>query len=195
MYDSLQMPAAEVLAPTDDSENKIVEFQDNNISMDLNTQGEKPIYDNLNTTTTDDLIKYYNQSLGIQFQYPSFLDRFEKDQGVLLTNDNQTFGITLVNLPLRNISSEGFTNQHLSTLNNTLANFNIINSSTSNLLGDRTYMILFTYNENNQLHKVLQLWKLSANNVYIFTYFADSNSQFNNFISYLTWIVETTKVI
>jgi hypothetical protein len=67
----------------------------------------------------------------------------------------------------------------------------ITNSSTSDLLGYLTQMILFSYNNGDQLYKGLQLWKVAEDPVHIFTYHAQSNRLFDKFLPAVIKMIDT----
>ena len=102
-----------------------------------------------------------NKLLGIKIQYPNSLNKVEKDRGISFISNNKSIGVILVNMPLNNMSESDFIAAHIMSLNNSLTNFNIINSSTSDLLGYPTQMILFSYNDGAHLYKGMQLWKVA----------------------------------
>jgi hypothetical protein len=180
MFDSFQIP-------------KFTKFlsQDNNLNSSFKSNVNKQ---NNRTLVSGNFLTYNNKALGITIQYPPYLQKFEKDNGILLTSNNKSVGVILVNVPLNNISKNGFIKSHILSLNSTLHNFKIINASTSNLMGYPTQMILFSYSSGTHLYKGMQFWKIAINHVYIFTYYAQSTRIFENYLPIIIKMVDTLKV-
>jgi hypothetical protein len=135
-----------------------------------------------------------NKLLGIKIQYPTSLNKVEKDRGISFISDNKSIGVILVNNPLNNMSENDFIAAHIMSLNSSLTNFNILNSSTSDLLGYPTQMILFSYDNGDQLYKGMQLWKVAEDHVYIFTYYAQSNRLFDEFLPVVIKMIDSLQV-
>lgn len=136
---------------------------------------------------------YKKKDIGIELRYPAFLNLVEKDFGIILSTNDRAMAVVIVNIPLENTSLENFSIRNIMTLNKTLSNFNIINSSTSNLLGEDTQMLLFNYTNGTHTYNAMQFWKLSEKYANIFTYFGQSNSVFNSFLPSITKIIETLR--
>jgi hypothetical protein len=180
MFDSFQIP-------------KFTKFlsQDNNLNSSFRSNENKQ---NNRTLGSGNFLTYDNKPLGIKIQYPSYLHKFEEDNGILLTSNDKSVGVILVNMPLNNISKNDFIKRHILSLNITLGNFKIKNASTSNLMGYPTQMILFSYSSGSNLYNGMQFWKIAGNHVYIFTYYAQTTRLFENFLPVIIKMVGTLKI-
>ncbi len=181
MFDSFQIPT-------------FTKFfsQDNNLNSSFRSIENKQ---NNQTLGLRNFLTYYNKSLGITVQYPAYLQKYAKDSGILLTSNNKSVGVILVNMPLNDISKNDFIKRHILSLNSTLGNFKITNSSTSSLMGYPTQMILFSYSGGTHLYKGMQFWKIATNHVYIFTYYAQSARIFENFLPIIIKMVDSLKIL
>jgi hypothetical protein len=137
---------------------------------------------------------FYNKLLGIKIQYPNSLNKIESDRGASFNSYNKSIGVTLVNIPINNMTESDFIAAHIMSLNNSLTNFDVINASTSDLLGYPTQMIVFSYNNGAQLYKGMQFWKIAEDHVYIFTYYAQSDRLFDKFLPLITKMVDSLQL-
>lgn len=136
-------------------------------------------------------IFYNNSDIGIKMQYPSNLIKVENERGVSLSTKNNSNGVVLVRTPTQGISEEQFALRQLSSLNETLTDFNVINSSITDLLGYPTQMVYFEYKNGSDLYRAMQFWKVSSENSYIVTYFGESAKMFDGFLPIASRILGT----
>jgi hypothetical protein len=201
MLKSLKIPIFTNAFPQIPISNTIKHTNQNNETMKKATDNAKipanvSIADNKNNQTLEskNVSTYDNKVLGIKIDYPNFLNKVEKDRGVSFITTNKSIGILLVNTPLSNISESDFISAHINSLNSSFTNFNILNSLTSDLLGYPTPMILFSYNNGNQLFKAMQFWKVVGDHVYIFTYYAQSNRLFDELLPIVQNMTKSLKI-
>jgi hypothetical protein len=102
--------------------------------------------------------------------------------------------VSVRNIPLNNISENDFIDVHILSLNSTLKDFNILNSSISDLLGYPTQMILFSYKNGTEKYKEMEFWKIAEDHVYIFSYSAQSEQIFDKFLPVVTKMIESLEV-
>jgi hypothetical protein len=160
----------------------------NTFSIEQNLGQTKLNKQNTNVSTFDDT------SLGIKIQYPNFLNKVEKDGGVSFVSQNKSIGVSVGNIPLNNISESEFIDTRILSLNNTLKDFSILNSSISDLLGYPTQMILYSYQNGTEKYKEMEFWKLAEDHVYIFSYYAQSKQIFDKFLPIVTKMIDSLEV-
>ena len=186
MYSSLQMPSfVNIFEPVRDLENL-------NQSHHLNdSQGNKSQTQQANKTI---LSNYENQKLSLSLKYPANLKKIEANDGLIFSSKDDGIAITASRIPLSNSSYNDFVVDHMISLNQTLHNFSVINSTTTNLLGYPTPMILFTYENGTQYFKGLQLWKFVDNSLFVYTYFANSYEKFDAFMPQIITMIQSIRL-
>jgi hypothetical protein len=142
----------------------------------------------------DNFLTYKNKSLGLEIQYPASLDKTELDSGVMFTFSNKTAGVTFTTSKLDSTLTSDYARTHLLYLNKSLDNFNILDTLRSDEMGDRTPKIVFTYDNNTELYKGLQFWKIKDNRVHFFTFFASAEEEYDELLPIVNRMAETLKI-
>lgn len=195
IYNSLSVPTSEISKleglTNGSTINKAVQFGLNSESkinnLIPNATDDKPS----NTQFQDNILSYNNSNIGVQIKYPAYLVKMENEQGISITTKNNSNGLIIVKVPVNGISHEEFALKQLSSLNQSLSNFNVINSSVTDLLDYPTQLIYFEYNNGSELYRGMQFWKITSENAYIVTYFGQSDRMFEEFLPTASRIIET----
>jgi hypothetical protein len=118
-------------------------------------------------------LTYNNPYLGITLEYPSSLNKSERDNRVSFTFNQGSSGIIIGVIPTPYDSLQNFTTEHISNLESNLKNFKIINMSQTNIFTNPTQMLLFNYDNNSILYEGLEFITMEGTYAYIFTYFSN----------------------
>ncbi len=192
MYDSVQTPSFDSIFGSD----RIVQLS-NESGYGFSNGSEYPISNkSLNispnsTRDSEEYLNYTNKQLGIKIEYPSNLTKIEQEKGVFFSDTNKNLNIILASMPISYNNTNDFSVNHLLDLNKTLENLNIINSSTSEIMGKPTEMILFNYKNGTELYTGTQIWTVTGNNAYIFTFYAPNVKIFDEGLPILIKMVES----
>jgi hypothetical protein len=152
--------------------------------------------DTANQTMIDNdrFLTYSNKSLGLEIQYPIWLNKTEQDRGVEFVFPNKNAGANLVNSSIESTSRNNSAMSHLLYLNKSLDNLFILNTSRSDVMGYPTPTILFTYDNDTELYKGMQFWKIKDDHARQFTYFAPADKVFDEFLPTIDRMLKTIKV-
>ena len=130
MYDSYQVPSFNNVFPTDiDLEDLLLPRDTDDETMD----------------DQDRFLTYSNKTLGLEIQYPVWMNKTEQDNGVKLMFPNKGAGAILGTSNIGSTSNNDYVESHILYLNKSLDNLYILNTSRSDVLGYPTERILFTY--------------------------------------------------
>ena len=142
----------------------------------------------------DRFLTYSNKSLGLEIQYPIWLNKTEQARGVEFIFPNKNAGAILATSNIEYTSSNNSAMSHLLYLNKSLDNLFILNTSRSDVLGYPTPTILFTYDNDTELYKGMQSWKIKDDHARIFTYFAPADGVFDELLPTIDRMLKTIKV-
>ena len=142
----------------------------------------------------DRFLTYSNKSLGLEIQYPIWLNKTEQDRGVDFIFPNKNAGAKLVNSSIESTSRNNPAMSHLLYLNKSLDNLFILNTSRSDVMGYPTPTILFTYDNDTELYKGMQFWKIKDDHIRLFTYFAPADGVFDELLPTIERMSKTIKV-
>jgi hypothetical protein len=142
----------------------------------------------------DRFLAYSNKSLGLEIQYPIWLNKTEQGRGVEFVFPNKNAGVILENSSIESTSSNNSALNHLLHLNKSLDNLFILNTSRSDVMGYPTPTILFTYDNDTELYKAIQFWKIKDDHARLFTYYAPADRVFDEFLPAIDRMLKTIKV-
>ena len=142
----------------------------------------------------DRFLTYSNKSLGLEIQYPIWLNKTEQNKGVEFLFPNKIAGVTLVNSTVESTLSNNSALNHLLHLNKSLDNLFILNTTKSDVFGYPTPTILFTYDNDTELYKGMQFWKIKDDHSRIFTYYAPADKVFGELLPTIDRMLKTIKV-
>ncbi len=179
MYKSYQVPSFDNVFPTD------VYAGESPHSVDTADQS---------TTNQDKFLTYNNKTLGLEIQYPTWMNKTEQDGGVEFMFPNKRAGVLLATSNVQSASNESYVTTHLRYLNKSLDNLYVINTSRSDVMGYPTAKILFTYNNSTELYKAMHFWKIKDDQARLFTYFAPSKGVFDDLLPTIDRMLKTIKV-
>lgn len=192
IYDSIKIPNLVDLSQFKNSSDSDININNKiNVKKNNNIHPLSIIKQNISSNIQNKSILYDNKSLGIKITYPVSFIKQERPNGILLESKGKNITAMVVNMPIGNISMNEFTQRQILSLNNTLENFYIVNSSISNLLGYPTNMIFFTYHNGTQIYQGLQFWKVVENHAHIFTYFTPSSRLFYDNLPIITNMINS----
>lgn len=149
-----------------------------------------------NQTTVDDsgMLLYRNSKLGLEIQYPTWLNKTEQSSGVKFAFPNKSAGAILVNSNVKNSSGDDFDISHVLYLFRSLDNFFVIHNSKSYIMDYPTTEIFFTYSNDTVPYKGIQLWTIKDNEARLFTYFAPADRVFDEYLSTIETMARSIKV-
>lgn len=150
---------------------------------------------NQEATEEDTLLTYRNDSLGLEIQFPTWLNKTDKARGVEFVFPNKSAGAILTATTVEPSARNNTVMSHLSYLNKTLDNLHILNTSRSDVMGYPTPTIVFTYDNNTELYKGIQFWKLKEGQAHLFTYFAPADRIFNEWLPTIDKMLKTIKIL
>ena len=144
--------------------------------------------------------KYTNSTLGVTFQYPSYLQINSLSDGVNFTFPNPTddkqikltvYNYSRLSSPISFDSPiQDVMNTKLSLLSDTKTGFNLLGNSSENNLINITY----SFKENNKDLKTINLINIERNNIYDFEYTSTIN-QFDEHFNTFRQIYDSLKII
>lgn len=149
-----------------------------------------------NQTTVDNIgmLMYSNSKLGLEIQYPTWVNKTEQPSGVKFAFPNKSAGAILVNSNVKNSSGDDFDISHVLYLFRSLDNFFIIHNSKSYIMDYPTTEIFFTYRNGTMSYKGIQLWTIKDNEARLFTYFAPSDRVFDEYLPTIETMARSIKV-
>lgn len=152
--------------------------------------------DTANQTMIDNdrFLTYSNKSLGLEIQYPIWLNKTEQGRGVEFVFPNKNAGAILANSSIESTSSNNYALSHLLYLNKSLDNLFILNTSRSDVMGYPTATILFTYDNDTEFYKGMQFWNIKDDHARLFTYFAPADGVFDELLPTIDRMSKTIKV-
>lgn len=152
--------------------------------------------DTANQTMSDHnrFLTYSNKSLGLEIQYPIWLNKTEQDRGVEFIFPNKNAGVILETSNIESTSRNNSAMTHLLYLNKSLDNLFILNTTRSDLMGYPTPTILFTYDNDTELYKGMQFWKIKDDQARLFTYYAPADGVFDELLPTIDSMLKTIKV-
>jgi hypothetical protein len=140
---------------------------------------------------TPDFLIYENSDLGVNIKYPSnwkkeakyasavdFISPKEKNSDRYLEN----LGLQVSSLS-QHMTLDEFTSHQIDFLNQSFPSFKIIDSRDTTLGGNPAHKVAFSYGvqQNIPLFKIIEIWMIMQNKVYIIT----SGAEFNKYSIYI----------
>lgn len=149
---------------------------------------------NQNATGDGTLLTYRNNTLGLEIQYPMWLNKTDNERGIEFVFPNKSAGAILAASNVEPTARNNSVMSHLLHLNKSLDNLHILNTSRSDIMGYPTPTILFTYDNNTELYKGVQFWKIEGGQAHLFTYFAPADRVFNEWLPTIDRMLKTIKI-
>ena len=179
MYNSYQVPSFNNVFPTD-------------INLDDSLLPKET--DDETTDDQDRFLTYSNKTLGLEIQYPVWMNKTEQDNGVKFMFPNKSAGAILGTSNIGSTSNNDYVESHILYLNKSLDNLYILNTSRSDVMGYPTERILFTYDNGTEPYKGMHFWNIKDDHARLFTYFAPSKGIFDELLPTIDKMLETIKV-
>jgi hypothetical protein len=168
-------------------------------------------------TNDDSNFKLYeNPTYGIQIQYHFDWTIKEGDEDIdddvtdivsfvaTVRNDSETYepyfdiSYTSVDIPLSSNVNENL-NQYLTTTindyNDTLNDFEVIESSTNSVLGGLpAYKLVFTYVDDDIYYERMEIGTIIGDKVYFVTYESEEEEQYSDYLPTIQKMIDSLKV-
>lgn len=159
---------------------------------------------------------YENPTYEIQIQYPFDWTIKEGDEDIdddvtdivsfvaTVSNDSETYepyidiSYTSVDIPLSSNVNENL-NQYLTTTindyNDTLNDFEVIESSTNSVLGGLpAYKLVFTYVDNDIYYERMEIGTIIGDKVYFVTYESEEEEQYSDYLPTIQKMIDSFKI-
>jgi hypothetical protein len=193
-------------------------YRNNGETLNLGvTLEENPYWSNnssSSTTTTSDILTYQNSSYGIEIQYPP---NWTKDEGDFDPNDDitdvveftspfessldsysETLGISIEELTDQNMTLEEYASSLITDYNETLTNFNLIESNTnSTLAGKPAYKLVYTETLEDEVDstnlKSMEIGTIIGDRLYFIEYIAEEE-KYSNYLPTVEMMINSLEI-
>jgi Bacterial Ig domain len=150
----------------------------------------------------NNFLTYENPVLGIRLQYPSNWEKIEQQMGRLhvifrspTENSSDTFqeilGISIMNLPSRNISLHQIIEAHINILDMTVPALQINESSAFTLADNPAHRVVYA---NNTRFEVMESWTIKDDKVYVIVYVAEA-SKYSGYLPIIQRMLDSFGII
>jgi S1-C subfamily serine protease len=161
-------------------------------------------------STTSDILTYENTSYGIRIQYPANWTKDEQDfdpsDGITdivsfsspfenrLDIYSENLGIHLESLTDQNMTLEEYANLLITRYNETLADFNLIESNTSTTLGGNpAYSLIYTDKEDDTNYKSMEIGTIIEDRVYFIDYIAEEDN-YSHYLPIIQMMINSLEI-
>jgi plastocyanin len=188
-------------------------YSGQNFSVTFNRTGTFEYYDTqyphirgevivVQNTSNNNFLTYENPVTGIKIQYPSNWEKMEQQTGGLNVtfksppeNPSDTFqeilGISIMNLPSENISLNQVTDAHINTLNKSLPNLQINESTAATLADNPAHTVVYT---NNTRFEVMESWTVKGDRAYLVIYIAEA-AKYSGYLPVIQQMLDSFEII
>jgi S1-C subfamily serine protease len=164
--------------------------------------------------TTSDILTYQNSAYGIRIQYPANWTKDEQDfdpnDGVTdivvfssplenrLDRYSENLGISMERLSNQDMTLEEYVTSLITDYNETLTDFNLIESNTSTTLGGGdnnrpAYRLLYTDKEDDANYKTMEIGTIIGDRVYFINYVAEQE-KYSNYLPNIQMMINSLQI-
>jgi S1-C subfamily serine protease len=162
--------------------------------------------------TTGDILTYQNSSYGIRIQYPANWTKDEQDFDPNDTETNivafsspltsrfdrysETLYISMKRLTDQNMTLDEYAASVISDYNETLTDFNLIESNTNITLGGDNkpaYRLIYTDREDDVNYKTMEIGTIIGDRVYYIEYFAEEK-KYSNYLPTIQMMINSFQI-
>jgi S1-C subfamily serine protease len=164
--------------------------------------------------TTSDILTYQNSAFGIRIQYPANWTKDEQDfdpnDGVTdivvfssplenrLDRYSENLGISMDRLSNQDMTLEEYITSLITDYNETLTDFNLIESNTSTTLGGEdnnrpAYRLLYTDKEDDANYKTMEIGTIIGDRVFFINYVAEEE-KYSNYLPNIQMMINSLQI-
>jgi S1-C subfamily serine protease len=173
--------------------------------------GSRPF---VSSTATSDILTYQNSAYGIRIQYPANWTKDEQDfdpnDGVTdivvfssplenrLDRYSENLGISMDRLSNQDMTLEEYVTSLITDYNETLTDFNLIESNTSTTLGGGdnnrpAYRLSYTDKEDDANYKTMEIGTIIGDRVYFINYVAEEE-KYSNYLPNIQRMINSLQI-